>query len=186
MHIRFADPGDAAACLAVYAQYIDTSITFETVLPSEAEFSGRIRSYGAVYPWLIAEEDGRVLAYAYAHRAQERAAYDWNAELSVYVSRDAAGRGLGTKLYTVLLALLQKQGVRTAYGVVTMPNDRSRALHEKMGFRLLGTYHKSGYKNGAWRDVVWFEKHIGSFDGVPAPLIPIGGIDAAAILKQYA
>ena len=62
MHIRFADPGDAAACLAVYAQYIDTSITFETVLPSEAEFSGRIRSYGAVYPWLIAEEDGRVLA----------------------------------------------------------------------------------------------------------------------------
>ena len=106
MHIRFADPGDAAACLAVYAQYIDTSITFETVLPSEAEFSGRIRSYGAVYPWLIAEEDGRVLAYAYAHRAQERAAYGWNAELSVYVSRDAAGRGLGTKLYTVLLALL--------------------------------------------------------------------------------
>lgn len=101
MHIRFADPGDAAACLAVYAQYIDTSITFETVLPSEAEFSGRIRSYGAVYPWLIAEEDGRVLAYAYAHRAQERAAYGWNAELSVYVSRDAAGRGLGTKLYTV-------------------------------------------------------------------------------------
>ena len=91
MHIRFADPGDAAACLAVYAQYIDTSITFETVLPSEAEFSGRIRSYGAVYPWLIAEEDGHVLAYAYAHRAQERAAYGWNAELSVYVSRDAAG-----------------------------------------------------------------------------------------------
>ena len=77
MHIRFADPGDAAACLAVYAQYIDTSITFETVLPSEAEFSGRIRSYGAVYPWLIAEEDGHVLAYAYAHRAQERAAYGW-------------------------------------------------------------------------------------------------------------
>ena len=154
MHIRFADPGDAAACLAVYAQYIDTSITFETVLPSEAEFSGRIRSYGAVYPWLIAEEDGHVLAYAYAHRAQERAAYGWNAELSVYVSRDAAGRGLGTKLYTVLLALLQKQGVRTAYGVVTMPNDASSALHQKLGFRTLGTYRNTGYKNGRWRDVV--------------------------------
>ena len=149
MHIRFADPGDAAACLAVYAQYIDTSITFETVLPSEAEFSGRIRSYGAVYPWLIAEEDGRVLAYAYAHRAQERAAYGWNAELSVYVSRDAAGRGLGTKLYTVLLALLQKQGVRTTYGVVTMPNDASSALHQKLGFRTLGTYHNTGYKTAA-------------------------------------
>ena len=172
MHIRFADPGDAAACLAVYAQYIDTSITFETVLPSEAEFSGRIRSYGAVYPWLIAEEDGRVLAYAYAHRAQERAAYGWNAELSVYVSRDAAGRGLGTKLYTVLLALLQKQGVRTAYGVVTMPNDASSALHQKLGFRTLGTYHNTGYKNGRWRDVVWFEKPIGSFTGEPPPPKP--------------
>ena len=167
MHIRFADPGDAAACLAVYAQYIDTSITFETVLPSEAEFSGRIRSYGAAYPWLIAEEDGHVLAYAYAHRAQERAAYGWNAELSVYVSRDAAGRGLGTKLYTVLLALLQKQGVRTAYGVVTMPNDASSALHQKLGFRVLGTYHNTGYKNGRWLDVVWFEKPIGSFTDEP-------------------
>ena len=114
MTLRFATAADTRACLAIYAQYIDTSITFETVLPSEAEFSGRIASYGAVYPWLIAEEDGRVLAYAYAHRAQERAAYGWNAELSVYVSRDAAGRGLGSKLYGALLALLRAQGVRTA------------------------------------------------------------------------
>lgn len=87
MNLRFADEHDAAACLTIYAQYIDTSITFETALPSEDEFAGRIRSYGAVYPWLVAEEDGEILAYAYAHRAQERAAYDWNAELSVYVSK---------------------------------------------------------------------------------------------------
>ena len=125
MNLRFADEHDAAACLAIYAQYIDTSITFETALPSEDEFAGRIRSYGAVYPWLIAEEEGKILAYAYAHRAQERAAYDWNAELSVYVSKNAAGRGLGTRLYRALLALLKEQGVRTAYGVVTMPNDAS-------------------------------------------------------------
>lgn len=93
MNLRFADEHDAAACLAIYAQYIDTSITFETALPSEDEFAGRIRSYGAVYPWLIAEEEGKILAYAYAHRAQERAAYDWNAELSVYVSKNAGGKG---------------------------------------------------------------------------------------------
>lgn len=186
MTLRFASAADAAACLAIYAQYIDTSITFETVLPSEAEFAGRIRAYGAVYPWLIAEEDGRVLAYAYAYRAQERAAYDWNAELSVYVSRDAVGKGLGTRLYGALLAMLRAQGVRTAYGVVTMPNAPSCALHEKLGFRLLGTYRNTGYKDGAWRDVVWFEKPIGSFDGVPEPIRPIGAVDAAAILKQYA
>ena len=111
MNLRFADEHDAAACLAIYAQYIDTSITFETALPSEDEFAGRIRSYGAVYPWLIAEEDGEILAYAYAHGAQERAAYDWNAELSVYVSKNAARRGLGTRLYRALLALLKERGV---------------------------------------------------------------------------
>ena len=183
MNLRFADEHDAAACLAIYAQYIDTSITFETALPSEDEFAGRIRSYGAVYPWLIAEEEGKILAYAYAHRAQERAAYDWNAELSVYVSKNAAGRGLGTRLYRALLALLKEQGVRTAYGVVTMPNDASAALHRKLGFGLLGTYHNTGYKNGRWRDVVWFEKPIGSFTGEPRPLIPITRLpDAAAIL----
>lgn len=161
MNLRFADEHDAAACLAIYAQYIDTSITFETALPSEDEFAGRIRSYGAVYPWLIAEEDGEILAYAYAHRAQERAAYDWNAELSVYVSKNAAGRGLGTRLYRALLA-----------------------LHRKLGFGLLGTYHNTGYKNGRWRDVVWFEKHIGSFDGVPEPIRPIGQLaDREAVLR---
>ncbi len=186
MKLRFADEHDASACLAIYAQYIDTSITFETALPSEAEVAGRIRSYGAVYPWLVAEEDGKILAYAYAHRAQERAAYDWNAELSVYVSKDAAGMGLGAKLYRALLDLLRKQGVRTAYGVVTMPNDASAALHRKLGFQLLGTYHNTGYKNGRWRDVVWFEKHIGSFDGVPEPLRPIGQIaDREAVLQPY-
>ena len=136
MNLRFADEHDAAACLSIYAQYIDTSITFETALPSEDEFAGRIRSYGAVYPWLIAEEEVKILAYAYAHRAQERAAYDWNAELSVYVSKNAAGRGLGTRLYRALLALLKEQGVRTAYGVVTMPNDASAA--PEAGLRTAG------------------------------------------------
>ena len=183
MQLRFADERDTAACLAIYAQYIDTSITFETALPSEAEFAGRIRSYGTVYPWLVAEEDGEILAYAYAHRAQERAAYDWNAELSVYVSKNAAGRGLGTRLYRALLALLKEQGVRTAYGVVTMPNDASAALHRKLGFRQLGVYHSTGYKNGSWRDVVWFEKPIGSFTDEPQPLVPITRLpEAAAIL----
>lgn len=112
--------------------------------------------------------------------------YDWNAELSVYVSKDAAGMGLGAKLYRALLDLLRKQGVRTAYGVVTMPNDASAALHRKLGFQLLGTYHNTGYKNGRWRDVVWFEKHIGSFDGMPEPLRPIGQIaDREAVLQPY-
>ena len=83
-----------------------------------------------------------------------------------------------------VLALLKEQGVRTAYGVVTMPNDASAALHQKLGFGLLGTYHNTGYKNGRWRGVVWFEKHIGSFDGVPEPIRPIGQLaDREAVLR---
>ena len=83
-----------------------------------------------------------------------------------------------------VLALLKEQGVRTAYGVVPMPNDASAALHRKLGFGLLGTYHNTGYKNGRWRDVVWFEKHIGSFDGVPEPIRPIGQLaDREAVLR---
>ena len=186
MQLRFADERDTAACLAIYAQYIDTSITFETALPSEAEFAGRIRSYGAVYPWLVAEEDGEILAYAYAHRAQERAAYDWNAELSVYVSKNAAGRGLGTKLYRALLALVREPCAPPAAGGVTIPRAAGAALPRKLGLRQLGVYHSTGYKNGSWRDVVRFEQHIGSFDGAPEPLRPIGQIaDREAVLRAY-
>ena len=169
MNIRFATTADTGGCLAVYAEYMDTVITFETELPSHEEFAGRIRSYGAVYPWLVAEEDGVILGYAYAHRAQERAAYDWNAEL-----------------YGALLALLQKQGVRNVYGIVTLPNPASEALHRHFGFRTVGAYDRSGYKNGRWLDVGIFEKQIGSFDGEPEPLQPIGAIaDREEILRVY-
>lgn len=178
MLIRFATTADTDGCLAVYAEYMETVITFETELPSHEAFAGRIRSYGAVYPWLVAEENGEILGYAYAHRAQERAAYGWNAELSIYLARRAAGRGLGTKLYGALLALLQKQGVRNVYGIVTLPNPASEALHRSFGFRTVGAYHRSGYKNGRWIDVGHFEKQIGSFDGAPEPLRPIGTIEA--------
>lgn len=186
MNIRFATAADTGGCLAVYAEYMDTVITFETALPSHEEFAGRIRSYGAVYPWLVAEEDGVILGYAYAHRAQERAAYDWNAELSVYLAKRAAGRGLGTTLYGALLALLQKQGVRNVYGIVTLPNPASEALHRHFGFRTVGAYDRSGYKNGRWLDVGIFEKQIGPFDGEPEPLQPIGAIaDREEILRVY-
>ena len=186
MRIRFATTADTDRCLAIYAEYMQTTITFETTLPSHEEFAGRIRSYGAIYPWLVAEENGEILGYAYAHRAQERAAYGWNAELSVYLAKCAAGRGLGTKLYGALLTLLQKQGVRNVYGIVTLPNPASEALHRRFGFRTVGAYHRSGYKNGRWIDVGIFEKQIGAFDGALDPLCPIGTIeDREQILHAY-
>ena len=88
--------------------------------------------------------DGRPAARVFIHRAQERAAYDWNAELSVYLAKRAAGRGLGTTLYGALLALLQKQGVRNVYGIVTLPNPASEALHRRFGFRTVGAAAGNG------------------------------------------
>ena len=98
MKLRFAGEKDIPALLDIYGQYIPTSVTFEYELPSQEEFSRRLTSFSAVYPFLTAEEDGNVLGYAYAHRCAERAAYGWGAELSVYLRPEAAGKGLGRRL----------------------------------------------------------------------------------------
>ena len=186
--IRFAAAADAAALLGIYGQYIDTPITFECALPSEEAFRRRVAEYGAACPYLVWEVDGRILGYAYAHRLGERAAYQWSAELSIYLGRDSTGRGLGRRLYGALMELLRLQGVRTAYGCVTLPNAGSEGLHAAMGFRLTGTWHRAGFKCGAWRDVGWFEKTIAPYDPSPAPVRPIGEVPAAAaaeILERY-
>ena len=183
MTLRFAVPEDAAALLRVYAQYIDTDITFEYVLPSPEEFAGRIRSFSQTYPYLVCEEEGRVVGYAYAHRLQERAAYQWNAELSIYLDRDARSRGLGRRLYTALMELLRLQGVKTAYAIVTLPNERSERLHEAMGFARIGVMHSTGYKNGAWHDVAYFEKALAPYENDPRPILAVSEIDPAAAAR---
>jgi len=118
----------------------------------------------------------------------ERAAYQWNAELSVYLDRSCTSRGLGRRLYGALIDILRLQGIRTVYGCVTVPNEKSEGLHQALGFRRLGTYRSTGYKCGAWRDVAWFEKPIAPYDQNPEPIRPVGDIPAealAAILKRY-
>lgn len=184
MQLRFAVPADAAALLRVYAESIDTSITFEYVLPSEAEFAGRIADISAFYPYLALFDGETPAAYAYAHRAQERAAYSWNAELSIYIAKAFVHCGLGRLLYEALMELLRLQGVKTVYGVVTSPNAPSEALHEAMGFHRAARFTDAGYKNGGWHDVTWFEKEIAPHGAAPAPLRPIAEIpEAAGILR---
>ena len=186
--IRFAAAADAPALLGIYGQYMDTPITFECALPSEEAFRGRVAEYGAACPYLVWEEDGRILGYAYAHRLGERAAYQWSAELSVYLDRDSRGRGLGRRLYGALLELLRLQGVRTVYGCVTVPNPASERLHEAMGFQRTGVWHRSGHKGGAWRDGTWFERPIAAYDAAPVPVRPIGAVppaERAAVLARY-
>ncbi len=172
MKIEVAAEGDGAEILAVYSQYIDTPVTFECGLPSPEEFSGRIGGILKDYPYLVCREAGRLLGYACAHRFREREAYRWGAELSIYLDSGATSRGIGKLLYSILIDLLERQGVRTVYGCVTMPNPGSEKLHERLGFRRIGTFRRAGFKNGAWHDVTWFEKEIAAYDVPPSEFVP--------------
>lgn len=172
MEIRIATEDDAAETLAVYSQYIGTTITFEYDPPSVGEFARRIRDTVKDYPFLACVEAGRLCGYAYAHRLAERAAYRWGAELSVYLDSGVTSRGIGGTLYRALTDLLKLQGIRTVYGCVTFPNPRSERLHEKQRFRRIGTLRRAGFKCGAWHDVTWFEKEIAAYDVPPPEPVP--------------
>lgn len=188
--IRLARSEDARALLAIYTPYVTgTPVTFEYEVPSAEEFAGRIRSVQADYPYLVCERNGEIAGYAYAHRYKERAAYQWDAELSVYLDETHHGRGAGRALYGALIELLRMQNVKNVYGCLLHPNPRSERLHEALGFTRVGFFPRTGYKNGAWRDVVWYGMQISACLDAPEPLRPIGALDAAAVnavLARYA
>ena len=113
MKLRIATPNDAAAVLSIYSQYIHTPVTFEYELPPQEEFARRIGDTLKRYPYLVCADSGRLCGYAYAHRFGERAAYQWSAELSIYLDAGATARGIGRTLYSALIELLRRQGIRT-------------------------------------------------------------------------
>ena len=164
---RMAREEDAARLLAIYTPYIETSITFETEPPSLEEFTGRIREIRTFYPYLVAERDGKIVGYAYAHRAFQRAAYRWDAELSVYLDREERGHGLGAQLYHRLISILRLQRMQTVYAIVTSPNPASEHLHERLGFHKAGFFENSGFKNGEWHGVTWYDLSIGDKKKIP-------------------
>lgn len=164
--IRDADPKpDAAACAAIYAPHVEGSpVSFEERAPGAAEMATRIERYGAGHAWLVAERGGEVVGYAYATAFNERPAYRWSASVSVYVAEDARGAGVGRTLYEALFARLRERGFRIACAGITLPNEASVGLHEALGFERTGINREIGWKEGAWRDVGWFQLEL-----VPAP-----------------
>lgn len=181
---RLVRSEDVPEILSIYAPYVrDTAVTFEYEPPSLAEFQRRVADIFAEYPYVVCRSGQRVIGYAYAHRHMERAAYQWNAELSIYLDRGYTARGLGKKLYGLLMEILRMQGVRTVYGIVTVPNEKSEGLHLSMGFRRVGTCRSTGYKSGAWHDVAWFEKPIAPYEDGPAPFLPIRELPAAELAE---
>ena len=177
IRLRFASCNDAGKLLDIYSEYIDTPITFEYTLPSTEEFRERISNIISFYPYIVCEKDDEPIGYAYAHRHMERVAYQWNAELSVYIKKNFTSKGLGKILYSALMEILKLQGIRTVYGCVTVPNEKSEALHTGLGFRQIGIYRNAGYKNGEWRDVRWYEKQIGDYNQKPLSIVSLRTIN---------
>ena len=149
--------GDAEAIAAIYAPNVTDGVaSFEMEPPDAAEFRRRIADITAKYPWLVCERAGEVVGYVYASNHLARAAYQWSANVTVYIDSRQRRNGLGRALYASLFALLKLQGFYNVYGGITLPNAGSVGLHEAMGFRLVGVYRQVGYKFGAWHDVGWW------------------------------
>ena len=171
--IRIAREADVPAMLAIYAPYIlTTTYTFEYEVPTETEFLQRFRDLTAKFPWLVWEEDGEILGYAYGSAPFERAAYSWCAEDSLYLHPKARGRGIGKKLLSALERLLQAQGYRKVYAIITSENQVSLDFHRRNGYLFTAEMKDCGYKFGRWLGVTWMEKEL--------PFVEFSGIFPAS------
>ena len=159
MRIRPAEPGDASAIAAIYNHYIaETVITFEELPVPAAEIARRIEDVrAAALPWLVAEQAGRILGYAYATKWRDRSAYRFSAEVTVYLDPSDVGRGIGSKLYAELFPRLKARGVHAALGGIALPNEASIALHEKFGMRKVAHLQEVGFKFDRWIDVGYWQ-----------------------------
>ena len=185
--IRIATPEDAAGILDIYAPYIsNTSFTFETDIPSMEEFAARIKSYLINWPWLVAETNGKITGYAYASRHRERTAYQWSVESSVYIQDDFQMAGLGRVLYTTLFEILKRQGFNNMYAVINLPNDKSVAFHERLGFQYFATYEKVGYKLGKWKNVGWWRLSVNEYGDEPAAPIKFSELNKDTLAAIFA
>lgn len=159
MGIRFATTADVEEIRRIYAPYILCSAyTFEYTVPDREEFYQRFLRVTEQFPWLVWEEDGEILGYAYADRTFERRAFGFLADLSVYLREDARGRGMGAEFYRLLEEILRRQGYCRAYGIVTAENRGSCAFHEAMGYTNIAHFRDAGKKFGKWYGVIWYEK----------------------------
>lgn len=169
LRIRAVSEKDEEKLLTLYAPYVEkTAVTFEYEVPSVKEFQSRIRHTLERYPYLAAEENGKLLGYAYAGAFHARPAYDWAVETSIYVDAARKRSGVGRALYEALERALAAQNITNLNACIAVPAREDEFLtrdsvlfHEHMGYRLVGEFHQCGYKFRRWYDMVWMEKHIG-------------------------
>ena len=183
MNIRIATPEDAPALIEIYAPYvINTAVSFENEVPTVEEFADRVRRTLEQYPYLVAEKDNKILGYTCASAFKSRAAYDWSVETSIYVHQDKRQQGAGSALYKALEAQLSRQHVCNLCACIAYPNPASIAFHERCGYKLVAHFHRSGYKLGAWQDMVWMEKELCPHTVPPLPFIPFSQLPPISTL----
>ena len=159
--IRLATEADIPAILDIYGPYIlNTAISFEYTVPTLEEFTQRFRDITRQFPWLVWEEEGKILGYAYGSLPFGRAAYRWVAAASIYLAPQAQRKGIGAKLYTALDTILKEQGYRKVYAIITSDNPGSLLFHQKMGYRFLTEFSDCGIKFSKLYSVVWMEKDL--------------------------
>lgn len=176
--LRTARLSDAERLVEIYAPYVtDTAITFEYEVPSVEEFRSRIEKTLGKYPYIVAEQNGRIMGYAYASAFARRAAYNWSVELSIYLDMEIRRQGIGGRLYQAMEEILKEMHILNMNACISWPKAEDEYLtknsvqfHEHMGFRLAGEFHDSGYKFGRWYNVVWMEKMIGDHPENPKPV----------------
>jgi L-amino acid N-acyltransferase YncA len=179
--IRLATPEDAPSIAELYGPHVtDGATSFELAPPSAAEMRERVVSTLRQTPWLVCDQAGELLGYAYACKHRERGAYQWSLDVSVYVASTRQRRGVGRALYTSLFALACLQGYHAAYAGISLPNVASVGLHEALGFVPVGVFHAVGYKLGAWHDVGWWQREFMPRQGAPAPVIPLPTLASSA------
>lgn len=174
IHIREACPADIPRLLEIYAPYVrETAISFDIEVPTAEEFTQKMQHIKQRYPYLVAEavaeDETEIIGYAYATAFKERAAYDRSVELTIYLAKEAKGRGVGRQLYTVLEERLSECGILNLNACIALPRDEadpyvgmdSILFHQAMGFTKVAHFHGSGYKFGRWYDMIWMEKLIG-------------------------
>lgn len=184
---RLVHVNDARALAEIYRPFVEsTAVSFETVVPTAQEFESKIRSLRENYPFLVCEMNNEVVGYIYAQKPMSRAAYAWNVELSLYIDLRVTGQKIGTKLLAIMLSLLKLQKTQNVYSLITLPNAPCLKLHEHFGFREVARFNQTGFKNGAWQDVVWLEKAIGDHSIPPEELRPFATLDSRAVAEIIA
>jgi L-amino acid N-acyltransferase YncA len=170
LDVRPATADDAPGVQAIYAPIVaETAVSFEYEPPSAEEMARRIEVTLERLPWLVADNAGEVVGFAYAGPHAGRAAYAWSVDTSIYVAADRRGRGIGRALYDELCHVLDELGYVSAYAGITLPNEPSIALHESCGYVRVGILPVVGYKFGQWHDVGWWHRVLRTRPDQPAP-----------------